>query len=202
MIKVALIDDHMIVRSGFAQLLSLEPDIDVVGEYGSAKEARAGLPTTVPMVCIVDISMPDESGLDLLKDIPSSISCIMLSVHDTAAMVEKALEAGAKGYLSKRCSPDELIQAVRTASSGGCYLTPDIALKLASGGKDTNHLHKLTKRERQIGEMLATGLDVKAVALELGLSHKTVHVHRANAMDKLNVKNNVGLCKHFLGDGI
>ncbi|MDN3680749.1 transcriptional regulator UhpA [Vibrio tapetis subsp. quintayensis] len=202
MIKVALIDDHMIVRSGFAQLLSLEDDIDVVGEYGSAKEARAGLPTTLPMVCIVDISMPDESGLDLLQDIPSSIACVMLSVHDTAGMVEKALEAGAKGYLSKRCSPEELIQAVRTASAGGCYLTPDIALKLASGGRDASYLNKLTKRERQIGEMLASGLDVKSVALELGLSHKTVHVHRANAMDKLNVKNNVGLCKHFQGDGI
>lgn len=202
MIKVALIDDHMIVRSGFAQLLSLEDDINVVGEYGSAKEARSGLPTTLPTVCIVDISMPDESGLDLLQDIPSSIACIMLSVHDTAGMVEKALEAGAKGYLSKRCSPEELIQAVRTASAGGCYLTPDIALKLASGGRDASYLNKLTKRERQIGEMLASGLDVKSVALELGLSHKTVHVHRANAMDKLNVKNNVGLCKHFQGNGI
>jgi len=202
MIKVALVDDHMIVRSGFAQLLALEPDIEVVGEYGSASEARRGLPGLGATVCILDISMPDESGLELLAGIPSAVSCIMLSVHDSAAMVEKALESGARGYLSKRCSPDELIQAVRTAASGGCYLTPDIALKLASPERGRKSLDKLTKRERQIGEMLASGLDVKAVAAELGLSHKTVHVHRANAMDKLGVKNNVGLAKYFDRDAV
>lgn len=119
MIKVALVDDHIIVRSGFAQLLSLEADINVVGEFGSALEARKGLPGSDADVCILDISMPDESGLSLLADLPSGISCIMLSVHDSAAIVEKALESGARGYLTKRCSPDELVQAVRTVASGG-----------------------------------------------------------------------------------
>ncbi|WP_341350070.1 response regulator [Rodentibacter trehalosifermentans] len=112
MIKVALIDDHIIVRSGFAQLLSLEEDIVVVGEFGSAKETRQHLPHTKADVCITDISMPDENGLELLKSIPSGIRCIMLSVNDSEIVVKKALELGAKGYLSKRCSPDELIQAV------------------------------------------------------------------------------------------
>ncbi|MDE1329582.1 transcriptional regulator UhpA [Vibrio aestuarianus] len=197
MIKVVLVDDHIIVRSGFAQLMSLEADIEVVGQFSSAAEARSGLPGSGATVCILDISMPDESGLSLLQDLPSGMACIMLSVHDSAAMVEKALEAGALGYLSKRCSPDELIQAVRTSASGGCYLTPEIALKIASPKRGSHNLEKLTKRERQISEMLACGLDVKAVATELGLSHKTVHVHRANAMDKLGVTNNVALAKYF-----
>jgi two-component system uhpT operon response regulator UhpA len=197
MIKVALVDDHIIVRSGFAQLLSLETDIDVVGEFGSALEARKGLPGSDANVCILDISMPDESGLSLLADLPSGISCIMLSVHDSAAIVEKALESGARGYLTKRCSPDELIQAVRTVASGGCYLTPDLTMKLVTPNRSRQPIEQLTKRERQIGEMLALGLDVKTVAVRLGLSHKTVHVHRANAMDKLNVKNNVELAKCF-----
>jgi two-component system uhpT operon response regulator UhpA len=121
----------------------------------------------------------------------------MLSVHDSPAMVEKALELGALGYLTKRCSPDELIQAVRTSANGGCYLTPDIAMKLASPRPFQQALSRLTKREYEVSELLATGLDVKAVAAELGLSHKTVHVHRANALDKLAVKNNVELAKLF-----
>ncbi len=87
-------------------------------------------------------------------------------------------------------------------ATGGCYLTPDIALKLASPDRGGKLLTQLTKRERQIGEMLALGLDVKAVAAKLGLSHKTVHVHRANAMDKLNVKNNVELAKCFASEAL
>ncbi|KLV04810.1 transcriptional regulator [Photobacterium aquae] len=197
MIKVALVDDHVIVRSGFAQLLALEEDIDVVAEFGSAKEARLGLPGSGATVCILDISMPDESGLSLLADLPAGLACIMLSVHDSASVVEKALEVGARGYLSKRCSPDELIQAVRTAAGGGCYLTPEVALKLATTAKTPSGVSQLTRRERQVAEMLAQGMDVKAVANELGLSHKTVHVHRAHAMDKLDAKNNVELSKHF-----
>ncbi|MDX7988112.1 transcriptional regulator UhpA [Xenorhabdus sp. 12] len=197
MIKVALVDDHVIVRSGFAQLLNLEPDIEVVGEFGSCAEARQGLPGSGATVCILDISMKDESGLSLLQDLPSGITCIMLSVHDSATMVENALKAGARGYLSKRCSPDELLQAVRTTANNGCYLTPDIVHKLTSSKNNPVSLDHLTKRERQVSEMLASGMDVKAVAAELGLSHKTVHVHRANAMSKLGVTNNVGLANYF-----
>lgn len=200
MINVALVDDHVIVRSGFAQLLSLETDITVVGEFNSAAEARLGLPSCHPDVVILDISMQDESGLSLLEEIPSGIASIMLSVHDSTAMVEKSLELGAKGYLSKRCSPDELIQAVHTSANGGCYLTPDIAIKLATPMKNKASLNQLTRRESEVCQLLATGLDVKSIAVELGVSHKTVHVHRANAMDKLNVKNNVELAKLFTQD--
>ncbi|CDG98455.1 transcriptional regulator UhpA [Xenorhabdus bovienii] len=197
MIKVALVDDHVVVRSGFAQLMSLEPDIEIVGQFSSCAEARNGLPGSGATVCILDISMPDESGLSLLQDLPSGIHCIMLSVHDSVTMVENALKAGARGYLSKRCSPDELLQAVRTTANNGCYLTPDIALKLASSKNSQTSLDYLTNRERQVGEMLARGMDVKVVAAELGLSHKTVHVHRANMMSKLGVTNNVGLVNYF-----
>ncbi|WMN88240.1 transcriptional regulator UhpA [Vibrio parahaemolyticus] len=198
MINLALVDDHVIVRSGFAQLLSLEKDMNVVGEFSSVAEARVGLPACKPNVVILDISMADESGLTLLSEIPSGIACVMLSVHDSPAMVEKSLKLGAKGYLSKRCTPDELIQAVRTSASGGCYLTPDIALKLATPSDKATTLTQLTRRENDVCQLLARGLDVKAAATELGLSHKTVHVHRANAMDKLGVKNNVELAKLFL----
>ena len=133
MITVALIDDHTIVRSGFAQLLGLEPDLQVVAEFGSGSEALVGLPGRGVQVCICDISMPDISGLELLSQLPKGMAIIMLSVHDSPALVEQALNAGARGLPSKRCSPDELIAAVHTVATGGCYLTPDIAVKLAAG---------------------------------------------------------------------
>ena len=114
MTTIALIDDHLIVRSGFAQLLNLEPDFQVVAEFGSGREALAGLPGRGVQVCICDISMPDLSGLELLSQLPKGLATIMLSVHDSPALVEQALNAGARGFLSKRCSPDELIAAVIT----------------------------------------------------------------------------------------
>ncbi|EIF1845401.1 transcriptional regulator UhpA [Salmonella enterica subsp. enterica serovar Infantis] len=192
---VTLIDDHLIVRSGFAQLLGLEPDLQVVAEFGSGREALAGLPGRGVQVCICDISMPDISGLELLSQLPKGMATIMLSVHDSPALVEQALNAGARGFLSKRCSPDELIAAVHTVATGGCYLTPDIAVKLAAGRQDP-----LTKRERQVAEKLAQGMAVKEIAAELGLSPKTVHVHRANLLEKLGVSNDVELA-HRMFDG-
>lgn len=198
MIKVVLVDDHVIVRSGFSQLLSLEDDIQVIGEFSSAQEARQKLPGLGADVCILDISMPDESGLSLLKDIPSSIGCIMLSVHDSANVMQKALKAGARSYLSKRCTPEQLVQAVRTTAEGGSDLIHEIAVKIAS--PTHNPLHDLTRREQQVCELLAKGLDVKSIAEQLGLSHKTVHVHRSNAMSKLNTTNNVELAKYFTED--
>ena len=165
MTTIALIDDHLIVRSGFAQLLGLEADFQVVAEFGSGREALTGLPGRGVQVCICDISMPDISGLELLSQLPKGMATIMLSVHDSPALIEQALNAGARGFLSKRCSPDELIAAVRTVAAGGCYLTPDIAMKLAAGRQDP-----LTKRERQVAEKLAQGMAVKEIAAELGLS--------------------------------
>ncbi|ECK0448671.1 transcriptional regulator UhpA [Salmonella enterica subsp. enterica] len=133
MITVALIDDHLIVRSGFAQLLGLEPDLQVVAEFGSGREALAGLPGRGVQVCICDISMPDISGLELLSQLPKGMATIMLSVHDSPALVEQALNAGARGFLSKRCSPDELIAAVHTVATGGCYLTPRYCRETGGG---------------------------------------------------------------------
>ena len=148
MITVALIDDHLIVRSGFAQLLGLEPDLQVVAEFGSGREALAGLPGRGVQVCICDISMPDISGLELAKPAAERYWRRLCSPFTTVLRwLSRRLTRGARGFLSKRCSPDELIAAVHTVATGGCYLTPDIAIKLASGRQDP-----LTKRERQVAE--------------------------------------------------
>ena len=168
MTTIALIDDHLIVRSGFAQLLGLEADFQVVAEFGSGREALTGLPGRGVQVCICDISMPDISGLELLSQLPKGMATIMLSVHDSPALIEQALNAGARGFLS------------------------DIAMKLAAGRQDP-----LTKRERQVAEKLAQGMAVKEIAAELGLSPKTVHVHRANLLEKLGVSNDVELARRM-----
>lgn len=196
MIKLALVDDHVIVRSGFAQLLSMEKDIEIVGEYGSAFEVTKGLAINNATICILDISMPNKNGLELLSEISQTVDCIMLSVHESPLMIEKALNLGAKGFLSKRCSPDEMLLAVRSVAKGNQYIAHDLVLKIAGSSK-INCFKQLTKREHQVGEMLSQGLDIKNIATQLGLSSKTVHIHRANAMDKLNVDNNVKLAKYF-----
>ncbi|WP_016588087.1 response regulator, partial [Yersinia pestis] len=128
MINVALIDDHIVVRSGFAQLLSLEEDIRIIGEYGCAAEAWENLPKTDVHVAVIDISMPDESGLSLLKRLRQQIPhfrAIILSIYDTTAFVQSAMDAGASGYLTKRCDPAALVQALRTVNGGGLYLCTD-----------------------------------------------------------------------------
>lgn len=191
MITVALIDDHLIVRSGFAQLLGLEPDLQVVAEFGSGREALAGLPGRGVQVCICDISMPDISGLELLSQLPKAWRQLCSPFTTVRRWLSRRLTRGRAAF-SKRCSPDELIAAVHTVATGGCYLTPDIAIKLASGRQDP-----LTKRERQVAEKLAQGMAVKEIAAELGLSPKTVHVHRANLMEKLGVSNDVELARRM-----
>ena len=131
----------------------------------------------------------DRAGISMFHNV---VQPFLADTKQRHALVEQALNAGARGFLSKRCSPDELIAAVHTVATGGCYLTPDIAIKLASGRQDP-----LTKRERQVAEKLAQGMAVKEIAAELGLSPKTVHVHRANLMEKLGVSNDVELARRM-----
>ncbi|BEI22644.1 response regulator transcription factor [Vibrio fluvialis] len=208
MIKIALIDDHTIVRSGFAQLLNLEQDIAVAGEFDSASDAFRGLTQTPVDVAVIDISMPDENGLSLLERLRQhdpAFKAIILSIYDSASFVKKALDAGAQGYLSKRCGPSELASAIRTVAAGKRYLCADALVNL-SNPDINNVLADLTKRELEVFDQLIQGKEVKEIAQALFLSHKTVHVHRANILSKLNLTNNVDLIRfaiqhHLLAEG-
>lgn len=127
MIRVVLVDDHVVVRSGFAQLLTLEPDLAVAGQFSSAAEAWQPLLRDDVSVAVLDIAMPDENGLSLLKRLRAKrpgFRAIILSIYDTPAFVKSALDAGASGYLTKRCGPEELVQAVRSVSMGGTTCAP------------------------------------------------------------------------------
>ncbi|MBY8289312.1 response regulator transcription factor [Vibrio fluvialis] len=208
MIKIALIDDHIIVRSGFAQLLNLEQDIAVAGEFDSASDAFRGLTQTPVDVAVIDISMPDENGLSLLERLRQrdpAFKAIILSIYDSASFVKKALDAGAQGYLSKRCGPSELASAIRTVAAGKRYLCADALVNL-SNPDINNVLVDLTRRELEVFDQLIQGKEVKEIAQALFLSHKTVHVHRANILSKLNLTNNVDLIRfaiqhHLLAEG-
>ncbi|EEX35741.1 response regulator transcription factor [bacterium 19MO03SA05] len=197
MITVALVDDHAVVRSGFAQLLNVEDDIQVVGEYGDAQAAFLALSKKPVDVVIMDISMPDESGLSLLarlKTLHPHFKAIILSIYDSASFVSKAIDSGASGYLSKRCGPSELVDAIRMVARGHRYLCADALFNL-SNPQEKNVLMELTKREREIFFLLIQGKDAKEIGQVLFLSYKTVHVHRANILNKLGLSNIVDLIR-------
>ncbi|WP_325895158.1 response regulator [Grimontia sp. NTOU-MAR1] len=201
MISVTLVDDHLVVRSGFSQLLSVEDDIEVHSEFGSAKEAFHSLSVSDVDVAIIDVSMPDESGLVLLEKIRTKkpdFKAIILSIYDSATFVKKALEVGAYGYLSKRCGPEELVTAIRTVAKGDHYLCTDALINLSNASVEPNVLLALTKREREVFEHLILGKNVKKIGAELYISHKTIHVHRANILSKLGLSSNVDLIRFAL----
>ncbi|RJX67178.1 response regulator [Vibrio sinensis] len=201
MISVALVDDHIMVRSGFAQLLSLEPDIHVHSEFNNAHEAYRILSASNVDVAVIDISMPDESGLVLLEKLRKknpNFKAIILSIYDSASFVRKAIEVGAFGYLSKRCGPGELVTAIRKVSAGDHYLCTDALVNLSNASTTTSVLKELTKREREVFDHLIQGKDVKDTGLALSISHKTIHVHRANILSKLGLANNVDLIRFAL----
>lgn len=199
MIGVVLVDDHVVVRSGFVQLLSLEDDITVLGQYSSAAEAWPVLSRQAVDVAVLDVAMPDENGLSLLKRLRArqpGFRAIILSIYDTPAFVQSALDAGACGYLTKRCGPEELVHAVRSVGLGGHYLCADALKALRGGTEPARVLQVLTPREREVFDLLVRGESVKSIALQLDLSHKTVHVHRANVLGKLQCASTIELV-HF-----
>lgn len=202
MIGVVLVDDHVVVRSGFVQLLSLEEDITVLGQYSSAAEAWPALSRQPVDVAVLDVAMPDENGLSLLKRLRArqpGFRAIILSIYDTPAFVQSALDAGACGYLTKRCGPEELVHAVRSVGLGGHYLCADALKALRGGAEPARVLQVLTPREREVFDLLVRGESVKSIALQLSLSHKTVHVHRANVLSKLQCASTIELV-HFALD--
>ena len=202
MIHVVLVDDHVVVRSGFAQLLSLEDDLNVTGQYSSAAEAWPALLHDDVNVAVMDIAMPDENGLSLLKRLRAQkpgFRAIILSIYDSPTFVQSALDAGASGYLTKRCGPEELVQAVRSVGMGGHYLCADALRALRGGEQPAQVLEVLTPREREVFDLLVKGDSVKEIAFKLDLSHKTVHVHRANVLGKLQCHSTIDLV-HFALD--
>jgi two-component system uhpT operon response regulator UhpA len=195
-LRIALVDDHPIVRAGFRQLLELEPGWEVTAELGSAREVAAWLLNANCDVLVMDLSLPDGDGLVLIRHVLAQrpkLAIVVLSMHDGALYVQDALSAGAKGYVTKRAAPDELVDAIRAAGRGERYLGQEVRAHGAEDALDTDGLPELTAREAQVFLLIARGHSVARVAATIGISNKTAYAHRANIYAKLDVQSDYQL---------
>lgn len=203
-ISTMLVDDHEIVRAGFRRLLDNTADICVVAEASSAEDAYNFYQQHRPNVVIMDLSMPPGmGGLEAIKRIVATdpeARILVLTVQESEPYPSHVLKAGAKGYLTKRCGPDELINAVRQVYAGQEYVSPEVQDEMDDG--DTSSLSQLTKRELQIFTMLAGGATVAQVAEVMFISYKTVHVHRSNILTKLSLSSTSDLIHLAIRHGI
>jgi DNA-binding NarL/FixJ family response regulator len=191
MIRIVLVDDHAVVRSGYRRLLSAEPDLDVVGEAACAPEANALVRQVCPDVAIVDLSLKGSSGLDAIAGMRArlpALRVLVLSMHDSAGHVAQALKAGAHGYLTKRSEPEELIAGIRAVLRGTRVLSSDVAAAAAPAPLDG-----LTPREFDMLRLLVHGESVQAIAARLTVSPKTVLNTLTSVRQKLGADNDFRL---------
>ncbi|WP_417223223.1 response regulator [Amphritea sp.] len=203
-IKVLLVDDHPVVRAGFQRLLDNDSQIDIIAEASSGQEAVEKYFSKRPDVVIMDLSMPTDpadsggiqvyGGLEAIRVIRAKdpdARVLVLTVMENQPFPAHVVQAGASGYLTKRCAPDELLKAVHMISEGRTYYAESIRDMIVPGGNDSGSpFVKLTKREFQVFSCLAQGQSAAHIAEEMFLSPKTVHAHRANILRKLSINNN------------
>jgi DNA-binding NarL/FixJ family response regulator len=202
--RILIVDDHVIVRQGIAQLVNREPDLDVCQEAGDADSAIAVLRETPVDLAIVDISLPGTSGIELVKlirDMQPQLPVLVMSMHDEALYSDRAFRAGAKGYVMKQEATEKLLAAIRKILNGGVYVsdrmqTVMVQRFLNSGVDETvSFIDNLTDREFEILRMIGQGLTVAEIADKLGRSAKTVEAHRANLREKLGLKRAAELAR-------
>jgi DNA-binding NarL/FixJ family response regulator len=209
-IRVYLIDDHPVVRSGMARALAEQPDIEVVGEASTAAAGLADVEQLKPDVVLVDLALPDRDGPALivaLKAGAPTSKLVVVSGYDDEYRVAEALRAGACGYMTKSASVEEIVEGIRTAASGGTPLSPalaDVVMRVVhrTGKQRTGTIEALTARELQVLRLFATGLSTRDVAASLGISPKTVETHRIRMYEKLNCKSVVDLTRIAVRTGL
>jgi two-component system response regulator NreC len=209
--KLLLVDDHAVVRSGLRMLLENERDVEIIGEAANAAEAIAEAVKRKPNVILMDIGLPDMSGIDATRAIKKQCpeaAVVALTIHEDEEYFFQMLDAGATGYVPKRAAPEELLTAIRTAAKGEVYLYPSLAKLLVrdylTGGRPTEETipSEITDREQEILTHLAEGVTNDAIAKALFISPKTVARHRENIMRKLNLHSRAELVRYAIRKGI
>ncbi len=209
--RVLIADDHTIVRSGVRLLLQAEPDIEVVGEALNGDEAIALAETLQPDVILMDIGMPGTNGLEATRQIKTrfpEIRILVLTMHRSDEYFFEMLRAGASGYILKSAETNDLIHALRTVSRGEVFLYPTMAKQLLNDYLDRSKDEEgaghalLTPREKEILRLLADGFSNKEIAEHLVVSPSTVHSHRTNLMQKLNLSNRHELIQYARDRGL
>jgi DNA-binding NarL/FixJ family response regulator len=199
---VLVVDDHPVFRAGLIGLLQHEPDLTVCGEAEDAARTIAAVEKLMPDLVLLDMGLPDRSGLELLKDLRAmrpELPVLIISMHDETLYAERVLRAGGRGYIMKQAGPEKIIEAVRKVLGGGTYVserTSALILENISGNKrsDTpSAIARLTDRELEILRLIGTGREAHDIATHLQLSIKTVDTHRAHIREKLGLKNTTEL---------
>jgi len=205
--RILIVDDHPIFRHGLAQLIGQEEDLCVCGEaedYHNALKAAAELK---PDMIIVDITLKDMSGIDLIKEIRKAhkgITMLVISMHDESLYAERAFRAGAKGYVMKQEASESVVQAIRQVRSGGIYASKKMTDQLLSrfvegpGVPAESPLQALTDREIEVFQLIGEGLGISEIGVRLHLSVKTIGTYRERIKEKLNLKNSTELLRYAL----
>ena len=207
MIRVLLVDDHPVVRSGYGRLLEQAGDIAIVAEAGSAEQAYSTFTQHDPDVCVTDLSLPGMGGLELLRRIVARedrARVLVFSMYDSAQLVRRTLDGGARGFVSKQAAPDDLVAAVRAVHAGQRYLSGNLSRHLLHCGTDdeTRRLESLSQREFEMFRLLAEGRSSTDCALVLNISHKTAANMQTRVKAKLNVSTSAALVHLALRSGI
>ncbi len=197
-IKILLVDDHPLVREGVANLISQQPDFEVCGEAASEPQALQLIGSLQPDVAVVDISLENGSGLELIKSIKAmhpGVAMLALSMHDESLYAERALRAGARGYLMKREAAKKVIQGIRAVLAGQLFVSEKIAAQMAekfvAGGTPTSATpaEQLSDRELEVFQLLGRGLSTRQIADHLHVGFKTVQAYCARIKEKLKLAN-------------
>ena len=204
--EILIVDDHPLVREGLTTLISKQPDFSLCGEASGIAEARELARATRPNVAIVDLKLHDGNGIALIKELAeryADMKVLALSMHDETLFAERALRAGAAGYVSKHDAGRTIIHAICTVLEGGVYLSERMANRMITRSvglnkqpKTSSPLEQLSDRELEIFEMIGDGLTSREIAEELDVSQRTIDTHRENLKQKLTLKNAVELMKH------
>lgn len=200
MIRVFLLDDHALVRTGFRMILSQQLDMEVVGEAASGEEGLPQIRKLKPDIVLCDLHLPGVSGLEITERVVKGdygTQVIVVSVQEDGPMPRRLLEAGARGYLGKACEAGELLRAIRDVHAGKRYLAGELAQKLVLGALAGNEspFDRLSPRELEVAMMLSQGKRMDDIAKRLSLSVKTVATHKYRLFDKLGVVDVVALAR-------
>jgi len=205
MIRILLVDDHAVVRAGYRQLLECAPEYQVVAEAASAAAGYRRFLECMPDVVITDLSLPGVGGIELLRRLRArqpELRALAFSVHEEPMFVDRALAAGALGYVSKRSAPDTLVAAVDAVSRGREFLSPDLAHARAHQRKPDDALHSLSQREFEIFRQVAEGRSVRDIASGLCISGKTVSNHYSQIRVKLGLRSAAEMARLAIVAGI